>query len=182
MTSDARAFYEGTFLPRYTEMLRQVLQTPLTVLIWGPGKGGGDLYSKRLQIRGQLRESGITAIFSEEVEVANPFSSYSAKALELCQALAADFIVVLQSSIGSTAEVHDFSQFVADVGRKMLIFIDSRAKDGYSYTGALQELTMLYNNVETYEYPRDIHECHLLAKVEGKIKVLQFAKWRQRYS
>lgn len=51
----------------------------------------------------------------------------------------------------------------------MLVFIDNRHQDGYSFKGALRELRTLYNNVETYEYPKDIHECNLVASVLKKV-------------
>jgi len=86
--------------------------------------------------------------------------------------------MILQSSAGSIAEVHDFAGFIRDLGSKMFIFIDSRHVSGYSYTGALQELKTLYNNVQTYEYPKDIHECHLIAAVEERLRILRWAKWR----
>jgi len=75
----------------------------------------------------------------------HPAPDLSAKARELLQAIAADFIVILQGSPGSIAEVHDFAGFIREIGSKMLIFIDERAQEGYSDTGALHELKTLYN-------------------------------------
>lgn len=178
MSPEAQAFYEGSFLPAYKELMKKIDRTPLSILIWGPGPGGGQLYEKRVQIRGQLRLLGLAAVFSEEIDATNPSKRFSSKAKELCQAIAADFIVVIQASPGSIAEVHDFAGLFAAVGRKMLIFIDERFQEGYSYSGTLQELRQLYNNVETYRYPEDISECHLLNAVEKKVRVLQAAKWR----
>jgi hypothetical protein len=96
----------------------------------------------------------------------------------MCQAIAADFVLVIQSSPGSVAEVHDLAGLVKEVGRKMLIFVDDRHQDGYSFKGALRELKTLYNNVETYKYPKDINECNLVAAVMKKVRMLQAAKWR----
>ena len=161
--------------------MREVAETPLTILVWGPGPQGGDLYNKRLQIRGQLRSIGIAALFSEEINVVGNYPELSAKANEMCQALAADFIIVIQSSPGSTAEVHDFAGFIEDIGRKMLIFIDERAQDGYSFTGALRELKVRYNCVETFSYPKDIEECNLMQAVQDKVRMLQLTKWRNQF-
>src|SRR2546425_12452927 len=90
MSARARSHYEKRFLSKYQRYLKQVSETPLTLLIWGPGPSGGDLYEKRLQIRGQLRERGFAAIFSEEVEADCPVPGLSWKAKELLQALSAD--------------------------------------------------------------------------------------------
>jgi hypothetical protein len=180
MSTRAREHYERDFLPRYRAFLQEVDETPLTVLVWGPGQSGGDLYEKRRQIRGRLRVSGVAAVFSEEIDQDCPDTTdASSKGRELLQALSADLIVILQSSPGSTAEAHDFGAFIEDVGRKMLIFIDERAKGGYSFTGALRELNDSFHNVHTFQYPKDIEECHLTAAVLRRVRVLRHAKWRR---
>ena len=178
MTAKAREFYENEFLPQCQRLFNEISQTPLSILIWGPGPDGSDIYDKRLQIRDYLRRRGHAASFSEEINIeTSAGASASARILELCQAVCADFIIVIQSSPGSIAEVHDVGEF-PKVGSKMLIFIDLRARDGYSYTGLLAELKTLYNNVETYSYPKDIQECFLLGAVERKVQALQAAKWK----
>lgn len=182
MSPEAREYYEKTFLRGYKEMQEKVAKTPLAVLIWGPGSAGGDLYEKRVQIRGVLRQAGYAAFFSEEVADEGPAVLTSSKALELIQALVADFIIVIIGSPGSVAEAHDFAGFLHDIGTKMLLFIDSRYIGGYSYKGALSDLKTLYNNVHTYEYPRDIRECFLLGGVQERLRVLRTAKWQARLS
>jgi hypothetical protein len=116
MKPRAREHYEKRFLPKYKRYINQVNETPLTLLVWGPGKSGGDLYSKRLQIRGLLRERGFAAVFSEEIEKDCPVPGFSSKARELLQACSADLIVVLHCSFGSVAEVHDFVTFTPRLG------------------------------------------------------------------
>jgi len=174
MSPRAREYFEKVFMPRYEALQAKVRQVPLVILVWGPGPSAGDLYQKRLRIRDELRKRGHAAVFSEEITGPVPFSQ---KGIEFLQAEAADLIVVLQASYGSVAEVHDFAEFRV-INYKMLIFIDERATDGYSYQGALRELKTLYNNVETYKYPEDIVECRLLTKVMEKVEVMQMVKWR----
>jgi hypothetical protein len=82
--------------------------------------------------------------------------------------------VVMQASYGSVAEVHDFAEHRV-INYKLLIFIDEQAVDGYSYQGALTELKTLYNNVETYKYPEDIAQCHLLTKVIEKVNIRNYS-------
>ncbi|MBM3130281.1 MAG: hypothetical protein FJ009_16850 [Chloroflexi bacterium] len=172
----ARAYFEQNFKPQYEQLQRAVRQTPLAILVWGPGASAGDLYQKRAQIRDELRRRGHAAFFSEDLAALSPATG-SQKGIEFLQAQAADLIVVMQASYGSVAEVHDFAEHRV-INFKMLIFIDERATDGYSYRGALQELKTLYNNVETYRYPDDITQCHLLTKVLAKVDVLQAVKYR----
>ncbi len=172
----AKEYFNTVFKPKYEQLQQAVRQTPLAILVWGPGASAGDLYQKRLQIRDELRRRGHAAFFSEELEGSAP-ESMSQKGIEFLQAQAADLIVVMQASYGSVAEVHDFAEHRV-INFKMLIFIDERAADGYSYRGALTELKALYNNVETYKYPDDITQCHLLTKVLQKVNVLQMVKYR----
>jgi hypothetical protein len=176
MSPAAQELYERVFQPAVERLSADVSRTPLSVLIWGPGKGGGKLYKKRLQIRGELRDLGMAAVFSEEVKRTK--GAVSMKADELFQAVAADFIVLLQGSPGTTAEAHDFGSLLRTIGSKMLVFVNEDCQDGYSFKGALKELNDLYRNVNTFSDPRDLDECNLLAAVVSRVRVLQTAKWR----
>ncbi len=172
----ARAYFEQIFKPGLTAMQAEVARTPLIILVWGPGPGNPALYNKRVQIRDELRRCGHAAFFSEDLQDFKP-DTYSQKAIEFLQARNADFIVVMQVSYGSVAEVHDFSDDGV-IARKMLIFISDKNTDGYSYQGALSELKALYNNVETFREPDDIQSCRLKTRVFEKVNVLQMVKWR----
>ena len=174
----AQQFFDQVFKPRYDALQQAVRQTPLVILVWGPGASAADLYQKRLQIRDKLRELGHAAMFSEDL-AGSTSDHFSQKGIEFLQAQAADLIVVMQTSYGSVAEVHDFASYRI-INFKMLIFIDERAQDGYSYRGALTELKTLYGNVETFKYPDDITQCHLLGKVLEKVGVLQIVKYRDQ--
>jgi hypothetical protein len=171
----AQQYFNNVFKPKYEALQQAVKQTPLAILVWGPGKSQTDYYRKRLQIRYALRQRGHAAFFSEELAGASP-PAPSQKAIEFLQAQAADLVVVLQVSFGSVAEVHDFANFRV-ISQKMLIFISESAKDGYSFQGALKELRILYGNVETFT-DQDIVQCNLVAKVLEKVNVLQMVKYR----
>lgn len=172
----AQQYYDEVFKVKYEGFQNAVREISLAILVWGPGESARELYQKRLQIRDELRRRGHLALFSEELDGRAP-RSLSQKGIEFLQAQAAEFIVVLQASYGSVAEVHDFANFRV-INYKMLIFIDESAVDGYSYQGALAELKTLYNNVETYKYPDDLTQCHLLTRVLRKVDVLQMIKYR----
>jgi hypothetical protein len=169
----AQEYFNSIFKPKYDSLQEAVRQTPLAILVWGPGTSAGDLYQKRVQIRDELRRRGHAAFFSEELAGMSPIS-LSQKGIEFLQAQAAAFIVVMQASYGSVAEVHDFAEHRV-INYKLLIFIDEQAVDGYSYQGALTELKTLYNNVETYKYPEDIAQCHLLTKVIEKVNIRNYS-------
>lgn len=172
----AKEYYEFVFKQRLAAMQAAVAQTPLAILVWGPGPSQKELYAKRVQIRDELRRRGHAAFFSEDLESEKP-AHYSQKAIEFLEASAADLVVVLQVSYGSIAEVHDFSDYRV-INAKLLIFISDQATDGYSYQGALNELKLIYNNVEAFHIPDDLVSCRLKAMVLEKVSVLQILKWR----
>lgn len=171
-TPEAQRLYEEVFLPRYERILKEIDQTCLHILVWGPGRGGGKLYEKRVKICNKLRELGHDALFSEDLP---SLPEKSQKVVELAQAQAADFIIVIEASHGSVGEVHDFAAY-DDIIPKMLIFIDVQVTGGYNYR-ILGPYKTLYNNVETFRYPEDIDECHLLTKILERVKALQQTKW-----
>ncbi|MDQ6759598.1 MAG: hypothetical protein M3Z32_07005 [Acidobacteriota bacterium] len=176
MSPLARAHYEK-YIRWLKDDMSDISATPLVVLVWGPGESGGDLFVKRGQIKDMLIKHGDVALFSEHLdEVCSGFAG-SARAKELIQAHRADFIVVIYGSPGSIAEVHDFGGFLKVLGSKMLVFVDSRHTEGYGYSGLLSELKAEFNNVQTYKYPEDIHECHLMGDVDKKLAKLRLAKW-----
>jgi hypothetical protein len=181
MSPKAREHY-AKYLSWLEDRRREVDSTPLIVLVWGPGADGRDLnqtklYQKRLQIRDILRERGHAAAFSEDIDAKCRDFSASSRARELLQAHGADFIIVIYGSPGSIAETHDFGGFLDELGSKMFVFIDSRYVSGYGYTGLLSDLKVRFNNVHTYEYPKDIDDCHLATAVEERLANLQWAKW-----
>lgn len=176
MSPQAKAHFDK-YVRWIKDDMSDIETTPLVILVWGPGESGGDIFQKRVQIRQMLRERGDVALFSEELDEACKGFAGSSRAKELIQAHRADFIIVLYSSPGSIAEVHDFGGFLKVLGTKMLVFVDSRHINGYGYTGLLSELKAEFNNVHHYKYPEDIAECHLMAAVDEKLGRLRIAKW-----
>jgi hypothetical protein len=99
------------------------------------------------------------------------------RSAELLQAIVADFIVVIQASAGSTAEVHDTGVLFERLGSKMIVFLDEKSIQGYSHLGLLTELDTRFKNVHRYRYPEDIEACNLLASVIEQVKLRRWAKW-----
>jgi hypothetical protein len=124
----------------------------------------------------------VAALFSEEVDEDCPSSGNSSLRIrEFAQAQTADLILVIQSSFGSTAEVHDFAHFDR-LGSKTIIFVDQDAGTGYSALGLLTELQSRYGNVHSYKYPDDIYSCHLLSTATERVQVMRRLKWLSRHA
>lgn len=63
----------------------QIRNTPVRILVWGPGEGWTDYYAKRIQIRDHLRSVNAAndAVTSEELQERFPFlKDYSAQDVE----------------------------------------------------------------------------------------------------
>ena len=174
----AQKYHDNIYRPRRDELIRRIEKTPLSIVIWGPGEGGGPLYNKRVDILNQLRANGLDAFFSEEESQDPQLSTLpSEKAKEYVQASVAELVVVLRVSYGSVAEVHDFADF-HDIASKMLVFVDSKTFEGYSTMGAIKELRELHGKIESFHYPEDINNCKLLTSVINKVRLMQHAKFR----
>jgi hypothetical protein len=63
----------------------------------------------------------------------------------------------------------------------MMIFISKDLEGGYSWGGALKELNLQYGNVHTFDYPRDVQECHLSGKVIERAEALRHALWQRKH-
>lgn len=168
------------FRKRYLDYLDKVKNTPLSVLVWGPSlKGQSPLSEKRKSIINELRSHGFDAFASEELQNMEYEAGYSNMPLnvkEYLQACAADIVVVLQASVGSTGEVHDFAPY-QNIAPKLVVFVDEHIINGYSGGGALRILRVNGGTVINYRNPQDIEECHLLSLVVECVRERQYAKF-----
>jgi hypothetical protein len=154
-------------------------QAELKVLIWGPGSSGGDLYTKRCELRKHLQKFGHEVVFSEDVCAPDTpvRSGLNLTVAEFLQAKAYDYIVCLMASPGSIGEVHDFAK-IKKFARKMMICIDSCHKSGYSTQGTIRIFEGFNGKVDWFENPTDLSECHLATRVLDQIhKVTEARQW-----
>jgi hypothetical protein len=149
----------------------------LSVVVWGPGPAGSDLYEKRCTIRAKLRELGHSADFSEEVW--NPErlrrSGLNIKVAEFIQAKSYDYIICLMTSPGSIGEVHDFANH-PQLASKMMICVDVTHKTGYSALGALRIFEGHNGRLDWFTAPIDLTECHLASRVLEQVDRVAEAK------
>jgi hypothetical protein len=172
--SRASEFYTQFFCPHYESFENAVKQTPLVIMLWGPRQRTHVWSNQREQIRDTLRRIGHTVFFSEQLGV--PLTAVTNKGVEFLQSETADLIVVLQSSYDAVGSVQHFSEFRV-VDSKMLLFIDAAASDERVYHRALDDLSKCYDNVETYEFPKDVAQDHLISKIVKKVNLMQMVKY-----
>jgi len=171
----ARVFYSQVLKPSYDSFHTAARQTPLVIMLWGPGRRMPKWSDMRLQIRNRLEQLGYTVFFSEQLGI--PATASKQKAVEYLQRDAVDLIVVVQPSYGLVGSVSHFVEFRV-IDSKMLLFIDETARDVHLYNRALTELRALYNNVETYTAPEDFTRDTLLGKIIAKVSLMQTVKYR----
>lgn len=154
-------------------------RTRLTVLLWGPGPSGDDIYKKRCELKDQLRNLGHQADFSEDICSSELRSAggLNLSVTEFFQAKTYDYIVCLMASPGSIGEVHDFAKHRM-LAAKMMICIDRRYKDGYGAQGAIRIFEGLNGKLDWFESPTDVNECHLATRILDQIqKVAEMKQW-----
>ncbi len=100
-----------------SEMLRSSADIEWTVLVWGPGKTGGNqaVYEKREQVRDSLRRRNIGAYFSEELSLTNDVGTgIPYNIAEVFQSEYCDLVINLADSTGSLMEAEAFTQGLDD--------------------------------------------------------------------
>ena len=103
-------------------------QVPISVLVWGPGRGNKRGYAKRRKIRAEIEKKfpKSEVYFSEDKEyrditgvLKDPMKE------EIVHALAADIIIVLDVSRGPEVEIDHFLQYNA-IARKLWVLIPDK--------------------------------------------------------
>lgn len=142
-----------------------------SVLVWGAGPWGGDLYEKRLQIINKLRED--PNIYADSSDIDPPKMSVPARlslrSKEIIQAQAYDVIVLMPCSRGSVAELHDILPY-EQLMRKTFVLLDEGTLGDYSSKAVKERWP---NQVETYNTD-DLKACNLLRTVINFLTVLRY--------
>jgi len=161
------------FLARVKKVEKQIADTALSILVWGPGEQSSDklLYQTRRKIRDGLRHQGNAAIFSEEI--ANSTKQELPVTLsELAQAISADFIVVLMASWGALSEIEEYGRD-PEIASKMLILLPEESRGGFTEQAILEkgfQGVVYFNKSELENYS-------LVDKVIEKLPALKCAKF-----
>jgi hypothetical protein len=159
------------FLRKTKRIENEISNVALSILVWGPGVRAAEaLYRKRCEIRDTLRNLGNAAVFSEEMTCIEEDTSVTLS--ELAQAISADFIVVLLSSMGALAEVAMYSSD-AEIGSKMLILAHEQSKGSFVNHALLGKTPQ---NV-IYFSQQELEDCSLVNKVTQKLPALKCAKF-----
>lgn len=175
LSIEAKKHLDNTFFPRARDTAKDVKKTILTILVWGASEESHSLYFKmRLMICNELRKENHAALFSEDIK--EDFTS-NVKINEYIQAGNADYIILIPSSPGSVAELHDFVVYRSIVS-KMLILMDKKFNNGYSSKGELVLVEKKGAEVVWFDN-NELGERCLIDKVLRIVQKVQYAKFMQ---
>lgn len=154
--------------PKLDRIEQKLRETPVTVVVFGPGRKGGDVYKKRQQIREELHKlPGVIAYFPEEREFAKPFkkrfgiSGKRPAVLEILQAEAADMIIALEPGSGVESEVSLFATVRPTLVVKMLNLLpEAYKKTRTAFAASLREAVPKH-----YYTQREMETCQLAREV-----------------
>jgi len=102
------------------------------ILVWGPDpKSSTPASMARREIRDELRKTGNTALFSEEMNV----PAVPSNVLELIQLKEINLVINVAASYGSLAEFEDYGVIL---GKRHLVFLNEAARGGFTASGTLR--------------------------------------------
>jgi len=155
----------------------------LKILVFGPQvhtpspqERTAKLQAKRRDIRARLEESGHFVRYAEDVvdpvadgPFANPFFQ------EILIMGEYDLIVTIVDSPGSIVEATVISMSPR-LAQKSSLFLDATYLDGL-VGSACQNAEDVGAHFQTYQYPQDLDECHLLGYVVTRVRKIQKIKY-----
>lgn len=131
------------------QALERITRIPIATLIWGPSPTSQTPSADARRIlRDRLRHEGHLARFSEEL--INFESELSIVSQQLAQAEAFDIVFSIPDSIGSVAEIHDFSR-IPWLSHKIVAFVNSEWNDGYSNQSLIQLQSIVTCQIQHYK-------------------------------
>lgn len=134
------------------------------------------LQKKRIQIKDELVSRGHNAKYAEDLvdpTLAGPDSNAVFQELLIMDSF--DLVVNVVDSPGSIVEA-TMSSMRPTIARKTALFLDGNYVGGLVHSMCMQaqELGAHY---QTYTYPADLDECHLLGFVLERVRITQKRKY-----
>lgn len=156
----------------------------LNILVFGPQvthpseqERTRALQDKRSEIRAQLEAEGHNVKFAEDlVDIDLPHPMNNSVLQEIAILHQYDLVVVLIESPGSILEATIVGTN-PDLARKSSLFIDQDFRGGLVGGGLIDLAGRLGADANTFEYPKDLVECHLLGKVREKVQTTKLVKY-----
>ncbi|MEQ9440713.1 MAG: hypothetical protein RIG62_16810 [Cyclobacteriaceae bacterium] len=155
----------------------------LNILVFGPqvhtisdNERTKNLQFKRIQIREELEALGHFVRYAEDLVDPNlPSPQNNAVLQEIVIMAEFDLIINIVESPGSITEATLIAT-KANLSQKATLFMDESHLGGLP-AQACQLAVQLGANFETFKYPQDIVQCHLLGSVKKRVEKTQFTKF-----
>jgi len=164
-------------------LAKNITNIVLKILVFGPQVKtlSGDertrnLQLKRRQIRSELEILGHHVRYAEDlVEPDLPGKTCNAFLQEIVIMHEYDLIVTLVDSPGSIVEATTIAR-TPILAQKASLFVDFDHREGL-VAKTCDLAKQLGADYKTYQYPKDLVECHLLGFVKEKIEKVQIVKY-----
>lgn len=161
--------------------------TPLTILLFGPSLGTGTsdphasaLRDKRAEIRDALRADGHKVVIVEDEIDATapaPLNNPMIQEMAILQSYDGyDLVVALVYTPGTNLELGIITS-TKEIASKSHLFICKAFSTGAAYQACQMAETVRKAEFTPYDYPADLVDCHVLTKVQTKVRSLQVAKF-----
>ncbi len=165
------------FAQEELDRLRKVAKnTPLSILVWGPGDDGSKEYDARCVVRDELNRIGHDARFSEELCRQESALDDSIED-EILQAKIVDAIVIIYGNGGTQTETDSIIIPHKDIAQKTTILVaDSTLTSIYSSVSS-NRWRELGREAEIIDYSKLPLEEDVLSKVRERMQKLREAKF-----
>lgn len=160
-----------------------IVDQPLNILVFGPKPAPQapdsrvrDLQEKRLAVRTALENLNHNVDFAEDVvdrTLPPPHDNLVLQELFLQQEY--DLVVNVVHTPGTIGEAF-MAAMKPDIAQKTQLFIAEDHLDGLA-AQACNLASTFGADVNTFTYPGDIVDCHLLTMITIKVRALQIAKY-----
>ena len=164
-------------------LAKTITNISLKILVFGPQVAAlskdertRNLQLKRIQIRDELERLGHHVRYAEDlVEPDLPGEFSNAFLQEIVIMTEYDLIVTIVDSPGSITEATMIAG-KPDLARKASLYVDHEHRGGL-VAQACDFAKSLGADYQTYKYPEDLVDCHLLGYVKDKVKNVQIVKY-----
>jgi hypothetical protein len=183
-TPEAAWYHEHRYLPKVVKKLTEADELPFSVFFCGPQESNNPVTKKREDIAHSLGEmKGMDIVLGEEfchdikkIEKEQNHPIAPDNVYEQAAAQKADLVVILRSSYGSVAEMHEFLA-QPQIAHKTWVFADKVHDNGYSSNGWLKLHENAEGKVRYFKSPDDIDQCHLKTQVIEIVQNSRIRKW-----
>jgi len=151
-----------TFLEKIKQQIEERNKLDFFILVWGSGKSNQQAYKKRKKMVKELSKEfkRENVIMSEDRELQSYTRRMGDIVSESIQVDAADFVIILDTSIGPTLEAHEYFHKISN--KSIIICSDMYAKERSFASNIRYKYNLVWFKDDEFQ------ECNLVDAVTGE--------------